>query len=302
VQEVLELYKTSFMDLVDIPQEETMFWNPSVEADFARVVEGIYLRHASVLVQMARGVFGLRAKLQQQHHSSSARFEQMNEVHEFLDRFYMSRIGIRVLIGQYLALRQGPVEHYVGIICSHTSPYEVVKRAMDDASFMCTTKYGDAPLVLINGRLDLTFPYVPTHLHYILLELLKNSMRATMDWHGVDHDEYPPIKVVIADGEENEDVVIKVSDEGGGIPRRNMSKIWSYLFTTADPAIQEGMLLSEDHDGGGPLAGLGYGLPISRAYCRYFGGDLSLMSMEGYGTDAFVYLKRLGNSKEPLPL
>ena len=41
---------------------------------------------------------------------------------------------------------------------------------------------------------------------------------------------------------------------------------------------------------------------ISRSYCRYFGGDLSIMSMEGYGTDAFVYLTRLGNSREPLPM
>lgn len=63
--------------------------------------------------------------------------------------------------------------------------------------------------------------YVPTHLHYIMLELLKNSMRATVEHHGVDAD-YPPIKVVIADGSDNEDVIIKVSDEGGGIPRSNM--------------------------------------------------------------------------------
>lgn len=73
-------------------------------------------------------------------------------------------IGIRVLIGQYLALRQPPVENYVGIICSVTSPYEIVKRAIDDAAFMCTRKYGDAPEVIMSGRLDLTFPYVPTHL------------------------------------------------------------------------------------------------------------------------------------------
>lgn len=145
---------------------------------------------------------------------------------------------------------------------------------------------------------------------YIMLELLKNSMRATVEWHGIDAVEFPPIKVIIADGADNEDVVIKVSDEGGGIPRSNMKKIWSYLFTTADPTIQEGMVGTNsqqqsggvDHGIDSPLAGLGYGLPISRSYCRYFGGDLSIMSMEGYGTDAFVYLARLGNTKEPLPI
>lgn len=135
-----------------------------------------------------------------------------------------------------------------------------------------------------------------------MLELLKNSMRATVEWHGVDA-EFPPIKVIIADGNDNEDVVIKVSDEGGGIPRSNMKKIWSYLFTTADPSIQQDMVGDQgDHSTDSPLAGLGYGLPISRSYCRYFGGDLSIMSMEGYGTDAFVYLARLGNTREPLPI
>jgi len=139
-----------------------------------------------------------------------------------------------------------------------------------------------------------------------MLELLKNSMRATVEFHGVDGD-FPPIKVIIADGDHNEDVAIKVSDEGGGISRRNTTKIWSYLFTTADPSIQEGMVgpnkdTAVDHGLDSPLAGLGYGLPISRSYCKYFGGDLSIMSMEGYGTDAFVYLARLGNTKEPLPV
>jgi pyruvate dehydrogenase kinase 2/3/4 len=147
-------------------------------------------------------------------------------------------------------------------------------------------------------------PFFVDSADYIMLELIKNSMRATVEWHGMDA-EFPPIKVIIADGADNEDVVIKVSDEGGGIPRSNMKKIWSYLFTTADPSIQEGMVGSAqgvDHGIDSPLAGLGYGLPISRSYCRYFGGDLSIMSMEGYGTDAFVYLTRLGNTKEPLPI
>jgi pyruvate dehydrogenase kinase 2/3/4 len=45
----------------------------------------------------------------------------------------------------------------------------------------------------------------------------------------------------------------------------------------------------------------GYGLPISRLYARYFGGDLQIISMEGYGTDAYLLLNRLGNVQEPLP-
>ena len=101
-------------------------------------------------------------------------------------------------------------------------------------------------------------------------------------------------------GEGNEDVVIKVSDEGGGIRRSNMPRIWSYLFTTADPRILDQMLDTSgdslrDFDTASPLAGLGYGLPISRNYARYFGGELTIMSMEGYGTDSFIYLPRLGN-------
>jgi pyruvate dehydrogenase kinase 2/3/4 len=69
---------------------------------------------------------------------------------------------------------------------------------------MCSRKYGDAPEVTIHGRTDLNFPYVPSHISYILLELLKNSMRATVETHGVD--KMPPIRIVFADGEGNEDV------------------------------------------------------------------------------------------------
>lgn len=63
-------------------------------------------------------------------------------------------------------------------------------------------------------------------------------------------------------------------------PKKHQTK----LFTTADPEIQEGMVAfneNVDHNIDSPLAGLGYGLPISRSYARYFGGDLSIMSMEG---------------------
>ena len=292
VVKVKKCYIDSFRAITNHQAIETV----EDEAAFASQLEQLYQKHSGVLVNMARGAFELR---KEQQHDFSVIVN--DDIHGFLDRFHTCRIGIRVLAGQYLALRQKPMsESYVGMINKRTSPYEVVQQAIDDATFMCARKYGDAPDVVVRGRLDLTFPYIPTHLHYILLELLKNSMRATMDWHGAAvSTQVPPIQVVIADGKENEDVSIKVSDEGGGIPRSNMKRIWNYLFTTADSNIQEAFNAATnvhiDHSIDSPLAGLGYGLPISRSYARYFGGDLGMMSMEGFGTDAFVHLARLGN-------
>lgn len=160
VKQVKDLYVTSLMELAQFDSKIT---TAQQETEFSRLVENIYERHSKVLVQMARGAYEFRACVTHLHPGDDS-FAKMEETHAFLDRFYLCRIGIRVLIGQYLALRQPPVENYIGIICGVTSPYEIVKRAIDDAAFMCTRKYGDAPEVIMSGRLDLTFPYVPTHL------------------------------------------------------------------------------------------------------------------------------------------
>ena len=159
VLQVKDAYIQSCMDILNYTSEIN---SPASEEEFSRLIEAIYERHGSVLVQMARGAYEFRQTIRRDKGTTDTELEE--ETHEFLDRFYLCRIGIRVLIGQYLALRHPPVTNYIGIICSQTSPYEVVKRAIDDAAFMCTRKYGDAPEVIITGRLDLTFPYVPTHL------------------------------------------------------------------------------------------------------------------------------------------
>jgi pyruvate dehydrogenase kinase 2/3/4 len=70
------------------------------------------------------------------------------------------------------------------------------------------------------------------------------------------------------------------------------------MYTTA-----ENPLLDDDYDKSdfrAPLAGFGYGLPLSRLYARYFGGDLKLISMDGHGTDAYLLLSKLSDSEEPL--
>jgi hypothetical protein len=84
---------------------------------------------------------------------------------------------------QHLALRVTR-ENYVGIINTKTSPVEVAEEAIRNASFMCSRSFGQHPDVQVIGRHDFTFPYIPSHLQYILFELVKNSMRAVVEQHG----------------------------------------------------------------------------------------------------------------------
>ncbi|KAG1663066.1 hypothetical protein FOA52_011586 [Chlamydomonas sp. UWO 241] len=292
VMKVRDWYVDSFRELRSFPPIKAA----SDEIKFTELLRSIYTRHSNVVPMMAKGVAELRLEMQQQ-----ARLTEMPEIHQFLDGFYLSRIGIRILIGQHISLHEPSRPDHVGIICTRCSPVEVAQDSINDARAICLREYGAAPEVSVYGDPKFTFPYVPSHLHHMVFELVKNSLRAVQDRYDADDGgmaEPPPIRLVVAEG--GEDVTIKVSDEGGGIPRSGVPRIWTYLYSTAkQPVAMEEV--DEGCDGPVVLAGYGYGLPISRLYARYWGGDMQVLSMEGYGTDAYLHLNRLGNSQEPLP-
>ena len=89
------------------------------------------MRHNNVVPLMALGVAQMKEDL-------GARYSDENfpEIHQFLDRFYMSRIGIRMLIGQHISLHT-PKEHqkedHIGLICTKLSPLEVAHAAIAGA-------------------------------------------------------------------------------------------------------------------------------------------------------------------------
>lgn len=272
-------------------------WPPELEdynTRFAKTLEKIKRRHDSVVTTIAQGILEYKRKRQ--------RMQIDNNIQAFLDRFYMSRIGIRMLIGQHIALTDQRTQsdpNYVGIICTKTNVKELAQEAIENARFVCEDHYGlfDAPKVRLVCPDDLNFMYVPGHLSHMLFETLKNSLRAVVETHGQDKEEFPVTQVIVSEG--REDITIKISDEGGGIPRSSIPLVWTYMYTTVDqtPNLDPDFNKS---DFKAPMAGFGYGLPISRLYARYFGGDLKLISMEGYGTDVYLHLNRLSSSSEPL--
>lgn len=287
VLKVRDWYVESFRDLRQFPNIK----DSTDEVNFTEMLKHIYIRHKNVVPTMAMGVAELKQEL-----ADGIGLNELPEIHQFLDGFYLSRIGIRILIGQHIALHEPQQEDYIGLICTRCSPVQVAQEAIEDARSMCMREYGSAPDVSVYGDSGFTFAYVPSHLHHMVFELVKNSLRAVEDRFQDSLDVTPPIRLVVAEG--GEDVTIKVSDEGGGIPRSGLPRIWTYLYTTANAPVA----IKGDADSGPVvLAGYGYGLPISRLYARYFGGDLQIISMEGYGTDAYLHLNRLGNVQEPLP-
>lgn len=97
-----------------------------------------------------------------------------------------------------------------------------------------------------------------------------------IDWYtGIQNDETNFLAVILH---------FQMTDRGGGIPRSTVDQLFKYMYSTAPQPSK-----SDAHTV--PLAGYGYGLPISRLYARYFHGDLVLLSCEGYGTDAVIYMK-----------
>jgi len=48
----------------------------------------------------------------------------------------------------------------------------------------------------------------------------------------------------------------------------------------------------------GTIAGLGFGLPMSRLYAQYFGGSLDLFSLDGWGSDVLLKLRCLDEADD----
>ncbi len=293
--------------MVNFPEEKIRSAKNAdqVVVEFTSIIKRILARHAPVVTTMALGIIELRQK-----EKSQEEFFKHYDFGNFLDRFYTSRIGIRMLMQQHIEMfdanegNQAP-KGWVGVIDPKCDPSAVAADAAENAKFLCYQTYGTSPdfdIKVYNGDrskdeenygfsffivvCSVTFSYVPSFLYHVVFELVKNSMRAVVETHK-DAVRLPPIKMILVEGEE--DCTIKISDEGGGIKRSGMPHIFSYMYSTATPPNKN---LDPSDMNGAPLAGFGYGLPLSRLYARYLDGDLKIMSQEGYGTDALIELKR----------
>jgi len=296
----MEKYCQSFDEIIQFEKKDP---TPVVLKDFMEFLFKFKDRHHQVTAHcMAEACVSMKEKLN----------ISVDDVHNpifisintFLDRLYTNKIGIRMISDQHLYVygyeRVRP--NNVGIIKPNCNLTSVLVDALDDATFEIESIYGAAPKVDIqvvhNDKsqscklLERCIPpqghLVPSHLFLIFNEILKNAMRATVEYHPDSKDDLPAISAIVCQAEEN-DFTIKISDYGGGMDRESIARCFLYQYTTK-PSIPNNNLL-------------GYGLPLARLYARYFDGDLRLTSYQGYGTDVYIYIRALASSaRERIPV
>ncbi|CAD5121075.1 DgyrCDS9613 [Dimorphilus gyrociliatus] len=277
---VHELYIRAFHLLSEFPPIK----DEADEAAYSKLVKQLLDDHRDVVTSLAEGFKQCSRFLQDE-----------GMVKTFLDKTLTSRLGIRMLAEHHIGLSEKK-PNYIGIICVNFTPKTFIERKVEVAKRMCEDKYGHSPEVKINGHLSCSFPYIPQPLDYVLHEMLKNAMRATVESHLDTLDRMPPITVTIANNDI--DFIIRISDRGGGIRHDHLEKIWDYGFTTSgqteDDRVSRGLFGQFiESRAAGAMHGFGFGLPACKAYVEYLAGSLQLQTLQGIGTDVYLRLRHI---------
>lgn len=269
--------------------------------EFSLLLEDIRRKHTDVPISISHAI--------QEFRENNKDMDKQLEIDNTLDKFYFSRIGLRLLIDYHSFMNSSVSVNTSGntnmnksvsntIVDRKCDIKAVINNSAINASQLCYLNYGvSSPRIVINSVNDEpSFPYIQSHLEYISFEIIKNGIYASMKRNGfvsgvgVDVEVPKPITIDIL--ESVSDFIIKFTDYGESVPLSELNSIFSYCYTTA-PYIHNPHTYSIP-----PIAGFGHGLPLSRLYARFFGGELLFIPYHGIKTEVVLYLSKNGDRLE----
>eukprot|EP00439_Symbiodinium_sp_Y106_P016350 s5048_g2.t1 len=236
---------------------------------------------------------------------------------KWLDTFLLARISTEMLTLHFMEMQECYVAHEggdtsvcTGIVDRKCDPVAICQKAVDHVKGLADEDecidYNDVSFIVegnhctaSQGKIE--FSFLPRYLLLLTEELLKNSAYATVINRGDDDKGLEPFPVTVTVGSNQQQVVIKISDRGGGISEVSAEKLWSYSWSRRLSGFVKPLTQLASFDD--PLEGLkqqrlGMGLPLCRLYTKYMGGSLQLMSVPGVG----VALQHPGSSVQwPVP-
>ena len=317
-----------------LPYAERDITNLEDEDSFTEVMAGLVQTHANTIPTLARGFLESRRYINPEFVTQfldehlRARIGTRLIAEQHIALHYSSKPHTNP------DQRQDDKSSYVGIIDTALLPTSIISHCENFVSEICELNYGVRPTLIINGEPETRIAHVPVHLEYVITELLKNSFRAIIE-NGTEREpvevtiapsaaESPSQdRTSISNEDQGEPeattgsvkllesatpgLTIRIRDRGGGISPENCANLWNYGFTTFNDkeAINANAVGNQNADalnvisgsggGGSTLAGLGYGLPLGRAYAEYFGGGIAVQSLWGWGTDVYLSLRGVGS-------
>ena len=117
----------------------------SVRDEFTKCLQTIRLRHKDVVPTMAEAVMQMKSQHSPQH---LAKTGVESCIQYFLDRLYMSRISIHMLVNQHTIIYgdEPPVSPiHVGSIDPYCDVPMIVEDAFNNAAFLCDQYYLQSP-------------------------------------------------------------------------------------------------------------------------------------------------------------
>ncbi|AAS51804.1 ADL116Cp [Eremothecium gossypii ATCC 10895] len=220
-------------------------------------------------------------------------FYPQQKVFDFLNIHLRDRLSMKLLVTHYLRLvEQSSGADCIGVLDKRLNIAELVKRTEEFVGDLTFVKYDRiVPVNILEGH-DVTFACIPQDLEYVLQEILKNSARAHIENHTPsNYSAEKPIEVTIV--RSYEDLEIRIRDFGGGIPPDVEDRMFDYSYTTSekdakDTGMSAYIIPGQDVSN---VSGMGFGLPLCKAYVEMFNGELDIVSLWGWGTDVYIRLK-----------
>lgn len=269
ISQIYTLYFNSFRVISQTKPPQNLEENDK----FVEVLERLVMAHTDTIPTLAKGFYEAR------------KYMSIEKTSKILDSHLRARIGNRLLAENHIALTHPIGSNFLGAVQKDCNPWHIMRSATQFVSDICEMKYGIYPQVHIDQGENITFPYIPVHLEYIFTEVLKNAFRAVIENQAVKH----PIAVTVI--RTGQGALVRIRDRGGGIPPDVLNNVFGFAFSTFDDGEGDGFSTLNTPPGASSIAGLGYGLPLSRAYAEFFGGKLDIQSYDGWGTDVYITIR-----------